>query len=700
VGAGELSLKRTLRSIGLAGAVAAFCFGVAEVQAQPTAAPFFPPFGVDLTARDLTTAPGADFFQYANGAWLARTPIPPDKSSVSMGRLVAERTEAQLHEMMEDLAKTAGDAPADTEGKVGAFYAAFMDARRIDALGATPIEPELAAIRAATTRPALARLMGATMDDFEGLFFQPGIDADLKDPAHYTVYVNQAGLGLPDRDYYLKSDFAAQKGAYQAYIARLLTLTNWPDATGSAARIVAMETAIAEASWSKAQQRDVVASYNPMSPAELQTLAPGFDWSALLAGAKLSGKGRIVVGEKTAFPRIAAIFADTPVETLQAWLAFNVADNAASYLSQPFQDARFEFRDKTLSGQPEQAVRWKRGVLAVSGPDCIYAARACFGTLNWAVGQAYSTRHFTPETKAKIDALVGNLKVAFRTRIEALDWMAPTTKAEALKKLDTYVIKVGYPDHARVYGAVVIRRDDLVGDVRAAAAADWAFHVGRSDGPVDRSDWAMTPQTVDAYNGNLRDIVFPAAILQAPDFDPNADPAVNYGAIGAIIGHEMTHGFDDQGRTIDAAGALRDWWTPTDAAAFKARTAILGAQYATYEPVPGLYINPDLTMGENLADLGGLEIALTAYHTALNGKTAPVIDGLTGDQRLFLAYAQSWRGKAREDAIRQQTVSDPHSYRKFRVDGVVRNIDGWYEAFGVKPGDALWVAPAERARIW
>jgi len=688
-----------LRSIGLAGATLGLCW-VGAAHAEPTAAPFFPLFGVDLTARDLTTAPGADFFQYANGAWLARTPIPPDKSSASISRLVAERTEGQLHEMMEDLAKRAGAAPADTEGKVGAFYAAFMDAPRIDALGAKPIEAELAAIRAAMTRPALARLMGATMDDFEGTFFQPGIDADLKDPAHYAVYLDQAGLGLPDRDYYLKPDFAAQKSAYQGYAARLLTLTDWPDAAGAAARIVALETAIAQASWSKAQQRDVVASYNPMSPAELQALAPGFDWSGFLAGAKLSGKARVIVGEKTAFPRIAAIFADTPVETLQAWLAFNVADNAAPYLSQPFRDARFEFRDKTLSGQPEQAVRWKRGVLAVSGPDCIYNARDCFGTLDWAVGQAYAARHFTPQTKAKIEALVANLKVAFRTRIEALDWMAPSTRAEALKKLDTYVVKVGYPDHPRDYGAVVIRRDDLLGDVRAAAAADWAFYVGRSDGPVDRSDWAMTPQTVDAYNGSLRDIIFPAAILQAPNFDPNADLAVNYGAIGAVIGHEMTHGFDDQGRTIDATGALRDWWTPADAAAFKARAAVLGAQYATYEPVPGLHINPDLTMGENLADLGGLEIALTAYHTALNGKAAPVIDGLTGDQRLFLAYAQCWRGKAREDAIRRLTVSDPHSYRKFRVDGVVRNVDGWYDAFGVKPGDALWVAPAERARIW
>jgi putative endopeptidase len=338
--------------------------------------------------------------------------------------------------------------------------------------------------------------------------------------------------------------------------------------------------------------------------------------------------------------------------------------------------------------------------LAVSGGDCGFSARACFGTLDWAVGQAYSARYFTPDTKAKITALVADLQAAFRGRIQRLDWMSPATKAEALKKLDTYVVKVGYPDHPRDYSHVVIRRDDLVGDVRRAAAADWAFYLGRSDGAVDRANWDMTPQTVDAYNGSLRDIVFPAAILQAPMFDPAADPAVNYGAIGAIIGHEMTHGFDDQGRTIDASGALRDWWTPADAAAFKARTAVLGAQYATYEPAPGAHINPDLTMGENLADLGGLAIALDAYHASLKGAPAPVIDGLTGDQRFFLAFGQAWRGKAREAAIRQQTVSDPHSYRKFRANGVVRNIDAWYGAFDVTPGEALYVAPADRARVW
>ena len=661
--------------------------------------PFFPPFGLDLTAIDAKTPAGTDFFQHVNGAWLDRTPIPADQTSISAGRMIFNRTEIQLHEMMDALAAAAPAAPAGSDDKVGAFYAAFMDEARVEALGATPIAPELAAIRAASSRAEIARLMGHGSEDFEGALFDVSVDVDLKDPAKYAVYLSQDGLGLPDRDYYLKPDFAAQRTAYTAYIAKLLTLAGWTDPQGAAARILALETRVAEASWTKAQQRDIANEYNPMSPAELAAFAPGFDWGAYLDGAKMGGRARVVIAEKSAFPKLAAIYAETPVETLQAWLAFSVADNAARFLSSPFQDAYFEFREKTLSGQPTQSPRWKRGVAAVSGPDC-YTARQCFGTLRWAVGQAYVARYFTPQTKATMVDLVGHLKAAFRQRMEGLDWMGPATKAEALKKLDSYVIKVGYPDRPRDYAGVSIRRDDLVGDVLNAARGDWAFYVGRVDQPVDRGEWVMTPQTVDAYNGGLRDIVFPAAILQAPMFDPAAEMAVNYGAIGAVIGHEMTHGFDDAGRTIDAAGALRDWWTAADAAAFKARAGVLGAQYAKFEPAPGLHINPDLTMGENLADLGGLEIALTAYHMALGGKPAPVIDGLTGDQRFFLSFAQVWRGKAREDAIRQQAVSDPHSYRKFRTDGVVANIDEWYAAFDVKPGDPMWIAPKDRARIW
>ncbi len=461
------------------------------------------------------------------------------------------------------------------------------------------------------------------------------------------------------------------------------------------------ETRIAEASWTKAQQRDLDVTYNPFSIAELQKLAPGFAWAPFLADAGLGKVTRVIVAEKTAFPKLAQVYAQTPIPVLQAWQAFHVADNAAPYLSKAFTDAYFDMHDKTLAGQKEQRVRWKRGVYAVSGGDFGVGDRfGTFGTLGFGVGQMYTAKYFGPDAKAKIEALVANLKAAYRVRIEKLDWMAPETKVEALKKLDTYTIKVGYPDHPRDYSALAIADDDLTGNVRRAGAADWAFYSGRLFGPVDRSDWGMTPQTNDAYNGSLRDIVFPAGILQAPMFDANADAAVNYGAIGGVIGHEMTHGFDDQGRKLDAAGALRDWWTKEDAAKFDARAKKLGEQYSQFQPLPGVNVNGQLTMGENIADLGGLLLALDAYHASLAGKPAPVLDGMTGDQRVFLGWAQAWRGKVTDDFVRRQVVSDPHSPRQFRVNGVVRNIDAWYTAFGVQPGERLYVPPEARVRIW
>ena len=357
--------------------------------------------------------------------------------------------------------------------------------------------------------------------------------------------------------------------------------------------------------------------------------------------------------------------------------------------------------NKTLQGQKEPKARWKRGVYSVAGGDFgVGEYYGTFGTLGFGVGQLYSAKYFPPAAKAKIEALVQNLKAAYHARIEKLDWMGDATKQQALKKLDTYTIKVGYPDHPRDYSKLVIRDDDLVGDVRRCAEADWAFYLGRFDGPVDRLAWGMTPQTNDAYNGSLRDIVFPAAILQAPMFDANADAAVNYGAIGGVIGHELTHGFDDEGRKIDADGALRDWWTGEDAKKFEARAKQLGVQYSMFEPLPGVKVNGDLTMGENIADLGGLTLALDAYHASLDGKPAPVLDGLSGDQRVFLGWAQAWRGKVTDNFVKRQVVSDPHSPRQFRVNGVVRNIDAWYETFGIKPGDKLYLAPEQRARIW
>ena len=665
------------------------------------AKPQYGSWGFDLSGADKATKPGDDFFLYANGTWVEKTDIPADKPAVSLRLAMTDTTEQRLHAMMENAAAHSAHEPTTLEDKVGAFYKSYMDETRIEALGAKAIAPQLDAVRHAKTSGDLAALMGRDNLDFEGSLFNIFIDVDLKDPKRYAVYLSQGGLGLPDRDYYLKPDFATQKAAYEAYVAKLLALSGWEHPVTAAKDVVAFETRIAEASWTKVEQRDPVATYNPMAIADLQKLAPEVAWPGFLKEAQLGDLQRIVVAEKSAFPKLATVYAQTPIGTIKAWHAAHIADNAAFYLSRPFADAYFEMHNKTLSGQQAQAVRWKRGVHAVSGGDYGVGERNdTFGNLGWAVGQLYTATYFPPESKAKIEELVTNVKAAYHARIEKLDWMGAETKKQALRKLETYTIKVGYPDHPRDYSSVVVRDDDLVGNVLRAGAADWSFYVDRINSPVDRADWSMTPQTNDAYNGSLRDIVFPAGILQPPIFDPSADAAINYGAVGGIIGHELTHGFDDEGRKIDADGALRDWWTADDAKAFDARAKRLSAQYSAFEPLPGVHINGDLTMGENIADLGGLTLALDAYHASLHDQPAPVLDGMSGDQRVLLGWAQAWRGKLREDAIRRQVVSDPHSPRVFRVNGVVRNIDAWYDVFGVKPGEKLYVAPTDRVRIW
>ncbi|MES2296129.1 MAG: M13 family metallopeptidase [Pseudomonadota bacterium] len=660
--------------------------------------PQFGSWGYDLGAGDPASKPGDNFFRYANGKWFDSTPIPSDKAAYSMRMKMSDLIEQRLHDLMETAAQS-NSAGNTLDGQIGAFYLSFMDEARIDKLGAGAIAQQLSEIKQAKTRDQLAAMMGRNGYDFQHSLFGYSIDIDLKDPSKYAFYLSQSGLGLPDRDYYLLPNFAKEKAAYQAHIATMLGLLNWPKAEASSKAVVEFETAVAKASWSKSQQRDMVSIYNPMSLAELEKLAPGFAWKPFLHNAKMGDLKRVIVAEKSAFPQLTAVYGKTSVDTLRAWHAFHLADNAAPFMSKAFDSAHFALHSKLLQGQQEQQARWKRAIAAVSGNggDERFGS---MGTMGFGVGQLYADKFFPPAVKSQVEAMVTNLKDAYRKRIEQLDWMDTSTKQEALKKLDTYTIKVGYPDHARDYRALRVDRLDLIGNVRRAAAADWAFYSGRFNGPVDKSDWSMTPQTNNAYNGSLRDIVFPAGILQAPIFDVNADPAINYGATGGIIGHELTHGFDDQGRTIDASGALRDWWTAKDAATFAARAAVLGAQYSKFEPVPGAKINGELTMGENIADLGGLTLALDAYRASLKGQPAPVLDGLTGDQRVFLGWAQAWRGKANDAYVRKQVVSDPHSPRQFRVDGPVRNIDAWYDAFGVKPGDALYVAPADRVRIW
>jgi putative endopeptidase len=673
----------------------------ADPPAVDAAQPVYGTWGFDAAGADLAVRPGNDFFRYANGTWLDHAKIPGDKPAWTLRLEMTDRTEARLRQILEEAAAVVPREPDTLQGKAGAFYKSFMDEARIEQQGAEPLAPELASVSRARTREELAALMGRANIDLESTLFATWIDVDLKDPKRYAVYVSQSSLGLPDRDYYLKPEFASTRTAYQAYVAQLLRLIGWADPDARAKDVVDFESSIARESWTRVQQRDLVATYNPVTLKELQKLAPGFGWREFFDAAGLTGVDRVIVAEKSAFPKLAAVYARTPAATVRAWHAFHIADNAAPYLSKPFADAYFELHDRTLSGQQEQRARWKRAVTAVGGGDFLVGDRfGTFGTLGFAVGQLYSARYFGPEAKAKIEALVANLKAAFRVRIEKLDWMSPATKQEALRKLDTYTIKVGYPDHPRDYSQVVIRSDDLLGNVRRAAEADWSNRTARLAGPVDRDDWLMTPQTNDAYNGNLRDIVFPAGILQAPMFDVNADPAINYGAIGGVIGHELTHGFDDEGRKIDAAGALRDWWTKQDAQQFEARARTLAAQYSAFEPIPGVRVNGQLTLGENIADLGGVAVALDAYRASLQGAPAPVIGGFSGDQRVLLGWAQAWRGKVTEDFVRKQVVTDPHSPRRFRVIGPTRNIDEWYESFGVKPGDAMYIAPDKRVRIW
>jgi putative endopeptidase len=650
-------------------------------------APRMGPWGFDMAGRDTASSPGKSLFAYANGAYMEKLTIPADRSTYGAFNVLDELSKDRMRAVIEKAA--AGGTAGGVEAKVGALYRSFMDEAKVEALGARPLEADLARIRGARTRAEVARLMGATAGGFGQSFFNPQVYDDAKDPLKYAVYLSQGGLTLPDRDYYLDAKFEPQRKAYEAYVAKLLGLAGWPNPEASAKAIVAMETEVAKVSWTRAERRDDDKTYNPVETAKLAAFAPGFDWSAFLDGAGLAKATRVIAAENTAFPKIAAIYGATDVETLKAWLAFTTVDQAASYLSKDFDQARFDFRAKTLSGTPAQQPRWKRGVNLVDA------------NLGEAVGKLYVDAYFPADSKARMEALVGDLKTAMGARIQKLDWMGPETKRKALEKLGKFTVKIGYPDKWRDYSGLQIVDGDLYGNVERAAAFDWNFRTARLNQPVDRAEWEMTPATINAYYSSTKnEIVFPAAILQPPFFDPEGDPAVNYGGIGGVIGHEITHGFDDQGRKSDGDGRLSEWWTKDDEAKFAVQAERLGKQYSATEVLPGAKINGELTMGENIADLGGLLLALDAYRLSLKGKPAPVIDGLTGDQRVFLGWAQVWRGKYRDDFMKQILVSDPHAPPVARVDLPVRNIDAFYEAFGVKPGDPMYVPPEQRVRIW
>jgi putative endopeptidase len=646
-------------------------------------------WGFDTSGEDRAVVPGNNFYDFANGTAVKNLVIPPDQSRYGAFNVLRDLSEARTKEILEQAAAKANEQPSDTVAKTGAFYKSFMDQTMADKLGAAPLKADLDLIRAVQTPRDFAALAGRAPSTMLGAPFDLSIQPDAKDPTKYAIYMGQSGLGLPDRDYYLTPDFADARAKYPAFVEKMLSLAGWPDAHARAADIIAFEAKIAAASWSRAEQRDDVKTYNPMSVADLAKAAPGFDWSAFFNAAGLGQPARVIVSENTAAPKIAALIGATPVATLQAWAAFHLALNTAPLLSNDFVDTDYQYLNHTLEGQPEQKPRWKRAVHTVES------------VMGEAIGKAYVARYFPPDSREKMQFLTTALHDAFRHRLEKISWMSAATRQKALEKLATFDFQVGYPKHWRDYRALVIRAGDLYGNVERGTAFEWQFWLGHLGHPVDRDQWEMFPQTVNAYNEPLlNEVVFPAAILQPPFFDPHADPAVNFGAIGGVIGHEMTHSFDDQGRQHDAKGRLSDWWTKQDADRFNERAKRYGEQFAAMDLPSGGHINPALTMGENIADLGGLTLALDAYHASLNGKPAPVIEGTTGDQRVFLGWAQVWRGKSRDAAARKMLTIDPHSPPIARVNEPVRNIDAWYAAFDVKPGDKLYLAPADRVKIW
>ena len=636
-------------------------------------------WGVDLTTRDLTVKPGEDFQKYASGTWLKNTQIAADKPEASSFYELFDLSQEQLKDLVTN-------APANS--KYGALYRSMMDEAGVEARGLTPLKADLAKIDAIKTKTDAARFMGATEYGFGKSIFGMGLRPDTADASMNSLNLSQAGLGLPNRDYYLKPEFKKQLDAYRAYAERTFKAIGNPNPAAAADRLVAFETEIAKASWPSADRRNIDKTNNPMSAAELAKYAPAFPWTSYFAGAKIPAQKRMIIRENTAIKAIADIYAKTPLATLKEWEAFHTTFQASPYLPKAMVDSRFDFV-KTLSGVDQQLPRWKRAITLVDG------------SMGELVGQDYVAKYFPPSSKAKMVELIGNLKAAMAARIQGNNWMSPATKTAAVGKLGKMNVMVGYPDKFRDYSALTIEPNDLYGNVVRSNRFDAEYQLADLGKPVDHKKWAMNPQEVNAYNGGGENkIVFPAGILQPPFFDANADDAVNYGAIGAVIGHEISHGFDDQGRKYDSTGAVKDWWTAEDNQRFNAEAKVFGDQYAKFEAVPGMFVNPALTMGENIADFAGISVALDAYHRSLGGKPAPVLDGLTGDQRFFLAFAQVWREKQRDDALKSQVTTDPHSPGRFRVLGPIRNVQAWYDAFGITPDNPMYIPPEKRAHIW
>jgi len=660
--------------------------GSATASAASLDTPKYGPWGVDYGSMDRSVKPGDDFFAYAEGTWLKTASIAPDKTGAGYNYDLPDLAERDIREIAED-AERHPDTPSKRQ--IADFYAAWMDEAGVEARGLAPLKPYLARIAGLSTRDQIVQLMAepgyASPID---LYLEP----DEKDPTHYTVGAGQARLGLPTRDYYLLpgAKYEAIRAAYRAYIARIFALAGVPDGAAKADRILALETQLSQDQWTPERRRDPVATYNPMTRAELAALAPEFDWTPTLAHIGLGAMPTVVVSEPSAVAAAARRIGDAPLSTWKDYLAFRFISDHAQYLPAAFDQAHFDFYSHTLRDVQTQSPRWKRGV------------RLLDADLGEAVGRIYVERHWSADAERQTTELIDDLRAAYADKIKNAAWMDEATRKAAFEKLATFEPRIGHPTKYIDYASLQVSATDPLANAMASEDFSWRLGLSRLGKPVDRSLWGMTPQTVNAYyDPTMNQVTFPAAQLQPPFFDPAADPAVNYGETGATIGHEMGHGFDDEGRQFDAQGRLRDWWTKESAERYTAHAQNLVHQFDAYEPIPGVHIKGQLTLGENLADLGGLEAAYAAYrlYVARHGEPR-VIDGYTGAQRFFIAYAQSWQGKQREGAERAQLLSDPHSPEAYRVNGIVRNFDPWYAAFRVKPGDALYLPPDQRVHVW
>ena len=686
-------MKRSLLSFGIAAALS--ITSMATLAAGPASKPQLGSFGVDLSSRDTAVKPGDDFNRYASGHWIDTYQLKDYESSYGSFNELRDRSEDQVHTLIDGLLARKDLLPGSNGQKLRDYYASYMDRAARDAAGITPLQPVLTRIAAIDSKDKLiAAFANASIDGSDaplGLY----VGTDRKDPDSYLVGLGVGGLGLPDRDYYLNTDarFVKIREAYVAHIQRMLGFTgvSEADAKPRAEAILALETALAKPQWDRVKLRDRDKTYNVVTFAQLQQQYPGYDWAAQLRAQQMPQPARLNISTPDVIGPVIDVINATPLATWRDYLSFHAIDGNASLLSTQIDEASFAFNGKVLNGQKAQREDWKRAVALVGSGN----------GLGEALGELYVARYFKPEAKLAMDKLVENLRAALRQNIEHIDWMSDATKVEAYRKLSTFRPKIGYPSKWKDYSSVTIKPNDLLGNAIAMRQYNRADQNRRIGQKTDREEWGMTPQTVNAYyNSTFNEIVFPAAILQPPFFDVNADPAVNYGGIGAVIGHEMGHGFDDQGSKSDADGIQRNWWSDEDRARFDARTKALGAQYNSYCPLPGQCVNGGLTMGENLGDLGGLSMAYTAYQLSLKGKPAPVIGGLTGDQRFYLSWAQVWRGKYRDEALLNLIKTNPHSPSMYRANGPLRNIDAWYKAFNVKPGDAMYLPPEQRVRIW